>query len=60
MENRFEELPIGHFARAPAAECLAAASAFPLLGPDFIGDDLTHRMFEHPKFQSVTEIIVQN
>ena len=60
MENRFEKLPIGHLARRPGGRVLGCRERLFKLGPDFIGDDPTHRMFEHPKFQSVTVIIVQN
>ena len=60
IENRFEKLPIGHLARRTSGGVFGGRERLFKLGPDFIGDDLTHRMFEHPKFQSVTVIIVQN
>ena len=60
MENRFEKLPIRHFAWRTGRGVFGCRERLFELGPDFVGDDLAHRMLEHPKFQSVIAIIVQN
>ena len=60
MENRFEKLPIGHFTRSTGGGVFGGRERPFKLGPDFIGDALTHRRFAHPKFQSVAVIIAQN
>ena len=40
MKNRFEELPIGHFARRTGGGVFGDRERLFKLGPDFIGDAL--------------------
>ena len=58
MEDRFEELSVGHCAGRPSLRMLGRSHGRFELLPDGIGDDFTHGMLQHPKLQSRTRIIV--
>ncbi len=58
MEDRFEELSVGHLTgRAGLGMFGCGEGRFELL-PHRIGNDFTHGMLQHPKLQSRTKTIV--
>ena len=58
MEDRFEELSVGHFAGRAGLRMLGCSHGRFELLPDRMSDYFTHRMLQHPKLQSRTRIIV--
>ena len=58
MEERFEELAIGHLAGRAGRGMFGRGQRDFELRPKGVADDFPHGMFEHPKFQAKPSTIV--